>query len=139
MAKEVTIKLPGREDFDNAMVQVLKVFLDTETKAKIYLYLRRHGKATADEIAKGAGLYPSSVREALVQMVDSKILKREKLEKRGIGKNPFIYEAIPAQELTKRQLKKVEEELNKLFNLDNYLKERKEFSAGRVKITIEKK
>lgn len=136
MVREVKIKVPEREDFDEALVNLLKYFLDTETKAKIYLYLRKKGKATSEEIAEGANLYPSSVREALAGMYKSRVLKREKLKMEGVGKNPYVYEAISPSELTKKKIKGIEHRLNKLFNLDTYLKEGKEIKPPKIPIRI---
>ncbi|MFQ5888102.1 MAG: helix-turn-helix domain-containing protein, partial [Candidatus Hydrothermarchaeales archaeon] len=118
MVKELKVKVPEIEDFDAALINVLKFFLDTESKAKIYLYLRKRGKSTSTEIAKGANLYPSSVREALVEMTKAGIATREKLVKEGAGKNPYVYEAISPTDLLKKKVDKIENRLNKLINLD---------------------
>ncbi|MFQ6136796.1 MAG: helix-turn-helix domain-containing protein [Candidatus Hydrothermarchaeales archaeon] len=136
MVKEIKVKVPEKEDFDEVLVNLLKFFLDTESKAKIYLFLRKRGKATSLEIAKGANLYPSSVREALAEMTKGGIVTREKLEKEGAGKNPYIYEAIPASELTKKKIRKIEERLNTLFNLDTYIKEGREVKPPGVPVRI---
>lgn len=136
MAKEIRVKVPDREDFGEAVVNLVKFFLDTETKSKIYLFLRKKGSATSDEIAKGANLYPSSVREALIDMTKGGIVKRKKLKKEGAGKNPYVYEAIPTKVLTKRKIKRIEDRLNRLFNLDEHLKGGKELRAPKVPIRI---
>lgn len=141
MAKEIHVKIPDREDFDEALVNLVKFFLDTETKAKIYLYLRKRGKSTSQEISRGANLYPSSVREALAEMTKSGVVTREKLEVEGVGKNPYVYEAIPPRELAKLRIKSMEQRLNDLFNLDRHLREEgREISHPRLpfKIKIEK-
>ena len=141
MTKEIHVKIPDREDFDEALVNLMKFFLDTETKAKIYLYLRKRGRSTSQEIAKGANLYPSSVREALAEMTKSGVVTREKLEVEGVGKNPYVYEAIPPKELAKLKVKGMEQRLNDLFNLDRHLRdEGRELSHPRLpfKIKIEK-
>jgi predicted transcriptional regulator len=141
MTKEIHVKIPDREDFDEALVNLMKFFLDTETKAKIYLYLRKRGKSTSQEIAKGANLYPSSVREALAEMTKSGVVTREKLEVEGVGKNPYAYEAISPKELAKLKVKSMEQRLNDLFNLDKHLRdEGREISHPRLpfKIKIEK-
>ena len=122
MVKEVTIKVPDKADFDEALVNMMKFFLDTETKGKVYLYLTKKGMSTSKEIAKGANLYPSSVREALAELTKKKIVVRKKLEKEGAGKNPYVYEAIPPSELAKMKIKKIEERLNNLVDLDRHLK-----------------
>ena len=53
------------EEFDEGIVDLLSWVLDTETRARIYVYLRQNPGSTSDEIAEGTGLYPSTVREAL--------------------------------------------------------------------------
>jgi hypothetical protein len=44
--KEIRIPLPGREDVDEALVGLLKFFLESEAKSKIYLFLRKKGTST---------------------------------------------------------------------------------------------
>lgn len=141
MARDIHVKIPDREDFDEALVNLMKFFLDTETKAKIYLYLRKRGTSTSQEIARGANLYPSSVREALVEMTKSGVVTREKLEVEGAGKNPYVYEAISPRELARLRIKSMEQRLNDLFNLDRHLRgEGRELSHPRLpfKVKIEK-
>jgi predicted transcriptional regulator len=141
MTKEIRVKIPEREDFDEALVSLMKFFLDTETKAKIYLYLRKKGRSTSQQIAKGANLYPSSVREALADMTKSGVVTREKLEIEGAGKNPYVYEAISPKELAKLKVNGIEKRLNDLFNLDKHLREgERELSHPRIpfKIKIER-
>ncbi len=134
--KEIKLKVPEKEDFDTALVNLLKFFLNTESKSKIYLYLRKHGKSTSTEIAKGANLYPSSVREALKEMTQAGVATREKLQKEGAGKNPYVYEAITPTELTKQKIDKIEKRLNKLINIDSILKGDKEVKAPGVPVRI---
>lgn len=140
MVKKIKIELPEKKDFDKALVKRLKIFLDTETKAKIYLYLRKKGKAISEEIAKGTDLYPSSVREALIEMTEKGILKREKKEREGTGKKPYLYDAISPLELTNRVISKIEKNLNDLLSLDRVIKDKKEISHEKFpfKITIER-
>jgi predicted transcriptional regulator len=125
MAKEIKVKIPEKGDFDEALVGLVKFFLDTETKSKIYLFLRKNGRSTSPEIAKGANLHPSSVREALKEMSQGGILKREKLEVEGAGKRPYVYEAISPVELVRKKAGGIEEILNRVSNLDEGLKGKK--------------
>ena len=136
LKKEIKVKVPEIEDFDAALVNVLKFFLDTESKSKIYLYLRKHRKSTSREIAKGANLYPSSTREALIEMTKTGITRREKLEKEGAGKNPYVYEAIAPTELLKKRVDKIENRLNDLVNIDAYLKGDKKIKKPKLPIRI---
>lgn len=141
MTRDIHVRIPDREDFDEALVNLMKFFLDTETKAKIYLYLRKKGKSTSQQIARGANLYPTSVREALAEMTKNGIVTREKLEVKGAGKNPYVYEAISPKKLAKLKVKGIERRLNDLFNLDRYLQgEGRELSHPKLpfKIKIER-
>jgi predicted transcriptional regulator len=142
--KEIKIQLPEKEDLDEAideaLVGLLKFFLDSEAKSKIYLYLRKKGASTSQQIAKGANLYPSSTREALAGMTKSGIVTRQKLETEGTGKKPYVYEAISATELFKSKISGIESKLNELLNLDNYLKGGKTLKHPKVpyRVRIEK-
>jgi len=53
--------------FDDNIVDLLSWLLDTETRARIYVFLRDNPNSTSDEVADGTGLYPSTVREALAE------------------------------------------------------------------------
>jgi predicted transcriptional regulator len=138
--REVKIPLPEKEDLDEAFLGVLKFFLDSEAKSKIYLYLRRRGASTSREVARGANLYPSSVREALASMTKSGIVTRKKLETGSTGKKPFVYEAISPVELVRSRLSGFETSLNRLFNLDLHLTGEKPINLGKgqFRVRIEK-
>jgi predicted transcriptional regulator len=138
--KEIKIPLPEKEDLDEAMLGVLKFFLDSEAKSKIYLYLRKKGPSTSQEISKGANLYSSSTREALAEMTKKGTVTREKLVTENAGKKPYIYEAIPPSELIKKKIGGIESKLNKLLNLDSSIKEGKKSKAPRMpyRVRIEK-
>ncbi len=138
--KEIKIPIPENEDLDEAMVTVLKFFLDSEAKSKIYLYLRKKGPSTSQDIAKGSNLYPSSARESLSEMTKKGILTRKKLKTEGAGKKPYIYEAIPPVDLIKKKIGGIESKLNKLLNLDRVLKEDKNPKSSKepYRVRIEK-
>lgn len=109
------------DQLDSGLIDLLAGFLDTETRAKVYLYLRQRGEATSEEIAEDTGLYPSTVRETLSDLYGEGIVERRKKETSGAGNNPYVYTAVPPSELAKRFSERVEEQLNQLFNLDRYL------------------
>ena len=115
--KEIKIPLPEKQDFDGFLMEILKFFLDSEAKSKIYLYLRNSGQAISKDIAKGANLYPSSTREALADMTKNGVVLRTKLDVEGTGKKPFVYEAISPTELLKKRASKIEEGISRLLNL----------------------
>ncbi|MWV65012.1 winged helix-turn-helix transcriptional regulator [Halorubrum sp. JWXQ-INN 858] len=107
--------------FDDNVVDLLSWLLDTETRARIYVYLREHPESTSDEVADGTGLYPSTVREALAELHDEEKVHRGKRESSGAGNNPYEYEAIAPSELVQGVVGDVQRELNTVFNLDRRL------------------
>ena len=107
--------------FDDNVVDLLSWLLDTETRARIYVYLREHPNSTSEEVADGTGLYPSTVREALAELHDEGKLDRSKREASGAGNNPYEYEAIAPSELVQGVVGDVQRELNAVFNLDRRL------------------
>jgi len=111
----------GVDSVDNNLIELLSSFLDTETRAKVYLYLRKRGEATSDEIAEDTGLYPSTVRECLSDLYQEGVVERRKKQTQGAGNNPYVYQAVQPSELARRFSERVEERLNQLFNLDSYL------------------
>jgi predicted transcriptional regulator len=113
----------GVDSVDNNLVELLSSFLDTETRAKVYLYLRKRGEATSEEIAEDTGLYPSTVRECLSDLYQEGVVERRKKQTQGAGNNPYVYQAVQPSELARRFSERVEERLNQLFNLDSYLGE----------------
>jgi len=113
----------GVDSVDKNLVDLLSSFLDTETRAKVYLYLRKRGEATSEEIAEDTGLYPSTVRECLSDLYQEGVVERRKKQTQGAGNNPYVYQAVQPSKLARRFSERVEERLNQLFNLDSYLGE----------------
>ncbi len=109
------------EEFDRRVIDLLSWLLDTETRAKIYIYLHQNPASTSEEVAKGTGLYPSTVREALAALTEEEIVEREKREASGAGNNPYEYTAINPSDLVGGIVGQVQEELNAVFNLDSYV------------------
>jgi predicted transcriptional regulator len=107
--------------FDEGLVDLLAWLLDTETRARIYVYLRQQPGSTSEEVADGTGLYPSTVREALADLADEGTVTRRKREHDGAGNNPYEYTAIAPSDLVRNAAKQVQSELNTVFNLDNQL------------------
>jgi len=106
-------------EFDEGIVDLLAWLLDTETRARIYVYLRQHPHSTSDEIAEGTGLYPSTVREALADLHDEDALNRRKRDSDGAGNNPYEYEAIAPSSLVRGVIGEVQRELNTVFTLES--------------------
>ena len=109
------------EGFDQGIVDLLSWVLDTETRARIYVYLRQNPGSTSEEIAEGTGLYPSTVRESLAELHEEENVDREKRESEGAGNNPYEYTAIAPSELVGGIVDQVQNELNTVFNLDRHL------------------
>ncbi|MFB6146534.1 MAG: ArsR family transcriptional regulator [Halobacteriaceae archaeon] len=103
--------------FDDRVVDVLSWVLDTETRARIYVYLRQHPWSTSEEVAEGTGLYPSTVREALAELADEDRVSRRKRESEGAGNNPYEYTAIAPSELVREAVTPLQDELNAVCNL----------------------
>lgn len=111
------------EGFDKGIVDILAWLLETETRARIYVYLRRQPGSTSEEVAEGTGLYPSTVREALAELHEEGTVTRTKRENEGAGNNPYEYEAIPPSDLVGGMLGQVQDQLNTVFNLDDHLRD----------------
>ncbi|SFG79939.1 Sugar-specific transcriptional regulator TrmB [Halopelagius inordinatus] len=109
------------EEFDEGIVDLLAWLLDTETRARIYVFLRQHPNATSEEVADGTGLYPSTVREALAELHGEETVARQKRQNSGAGNNPYEYTAIPPSELVHGVVGQVQSQLNTVFNLDRRL------------------
>ncbi|QKY19364.1 winged helix-turn-helix transcriptional regulator [Halolamina sp. CBA1230] len=108
-------------EFDQGVVDLLAWLLDTETRARIYVYLRQHPASTSEEVAEGTGLYPSTVREALAELHEEETVIRGKRESEGAGNNPYEYDAISPSELVSDAVGQVQSQLNAVFNLDDRL------------------
>ena len=109
------------EGFDSGVVDVLGWLLQTETRSRIYVHLRKHPGSTSEEVASGTGLYPSTVREALAELHDEGTVTRTKRESEGAGNNPYEYVAIPPSELVSGMVSQIQDQLNAVFNLDRHL------------------
>ena len=109
------------ERFDESIVDLLSWILDTETRARIYVFLRQNPHSTSDEIADGTGLYPSTVREALAELHEEEKVERRKRQSGGAGNNPYEYTAMAPSDLVSGIAGDVQSELNTVFNLDDHL------------------
>jgi predicted transcriptional regulator len=126
------------DEFDQRLVDLLSWVLDTETRARIFVYLRKSPGATSEEVADGTGLYPSTVREALAELHDDGFVTRSKRASTGAGNNPYEYEAIPPSDLVEDVVDDVQSELNTVFNLDERLKRGDDSETTEpVQITVE--
>ena len=118
------VRTAAIEGVDQRIVDLLSWILDTETRAKIYVYLLANPGSTSEEVAKGTGLYPSTVREALAELHDEDRVTREKRASEGAGNNPYEYTAIQPSELVGGVVDQVQRELNTIFTLDRIIDRR---------------
>ncbi|MFB6353213.1 MAG: helix-turn-helix domain-containing protein [Halobacteriales archaeon] len=109
------------EAVDDGLVDLLAWLLDTETRARIYLYLRLAPARTSGEVADGTGLYPSTVRECLAAMHEEGLVEREKRASEGAGNNPYEYRAIAPSELVGDLAVQMQDQLNAICHLDRHL------------------
>lgn len=136
--KEEIQELKSKSNGDERILRALKWLNIGEAKAKAYIYLVKKGKATAEEVAEGAGLYPTTAREVLNSMAESGIAEREKMDTDGAGRKPFLYTAIPPSELLKKRVHDIEQTLSELLRLEFLMKNGEiKFKAPLLPIRIE--
>jgi len=112
------------ENIDKSLIDNLSNLLASEVKAKIYIYLRKYEKGTVDEIAHGTGIYPSTAREAILEMYKNGIVIRKKSDKEGLGKKPYIYSAVSPSELVRKLSRNIQKRLNEVITMDVKLKKK---------------
>jgi len=136
-----TASTPGAaavQSIDDGLVELLSWLLDTETRARIYIYLRMAPARTSGEVADGTGLYPSTVRECLAAMHGDGLVSREKRASKGAGNNPYEYVAIPPGELLGNLVTDIQRQLNAVCNLDHQLKDQGQGTDGSmIRVEIE--
>lgn len=124
------------DQFDEGLIDLLAWMLETETRARIYISLRKEPTQTSDEIAEGTGLYPSTVREALASLHEDEIVMRDKRQNAGAGNNPYEYSAIPPSDLVGEVVDDIQKHLNDVFNLDKYMERSEPSNEGGEPVTI---
>ena len=131
--KEMKINVPEKSDIDKGLLEMLKFFLDTESKVKIYLYLLNAGGSTADSVAEGTSIYPSTCKEALASMEQMKVIVKVEGEKDK-------YTAVSPSKLVERKMEQLEKQLNDFIKLEQVLKDGKEIKSPILpfKIKIER-
>lgn len=117
---------------DKSIEKTVHDILKSRSRSRIYVYLLRKNGAKTEEIIKGTKLHPSTVRETLSKMYNQKLIYRKKIKNDSIGKNPYLYYAIPPVNLLKRYANEMEERLNKLASLA--FSDDKNYKPIRIKI-----
>ncbi len=132
-AREIKINVPEKSDLDKGLMDMLKFFLDTESKVKIYLYLLKKGNSTYDSIAEGTAIYPSTCRESLSSMEQMKVVEK-------IKGDPEMYVAVSPSKLVDKKIGELEKELNEFLKLEEAVKEKREIKTPILpfKIKIER-
>jgi sugar-specific transcriptional regulator TrmB len=132
------LKTEKKNEEEERIMKALQWLNLGEAMAKAYIYLVKKGKATAEDVAEGAQLYPTTAREVLNSLSARGIVKREKLETNGAGRKPFVYTAMPPSELLRRQVHHIEQTLSELLRLEFIKKEGEiQFKAPLLPIRIE--
>ncbi|HII94587.1 MAG TPA: transcriptional regulator [Candidatus Methanofastidiosum sp.] len=121
-AKELKINVPEKSDLDKGVMDMLKFFLNTESKVKIYLYLLNKGNSTYDNIAEGTAIYPSACRESLASMEEMKVVEKTQGD-------PETYTAVSPSKLVDRKIGQLEKELNDFLKLEGVIKDKKEIKT----------
>lgn len=132
-AKEIKFNVPEKSDIDKGLMEMLKFFLDTESKVKIYVYLLKKGNSTYDSIAEGTSIYPSMCHESLESMEQMKVVEK-------LAGDPEKYAAVSPSKLVDRKVGQLEKEINEFLKLEDILKEKKEIKTPIIpfKIKIER-
>ena len=124
-----------RSPVDKHIETAVHELLDSRAESRIYVFLLRNKEARSDDIIRGTNLHPSTVRELLSKMYTRKIIFRKKIRTESIGKNPYLYQAVPPIVLLQRRVKILEMRLNKIARLTCVPHE----AANVVQITIDQK
>lgn len=106
----------GGSEFDRRLTDLLGRLLETETRGKVYVHVLRDPGTTSEEVARGTGLYPETVRRTLADLREEGVLDRRELEGE---KGRYGYTAIPPSELASRLLGDVQEGLDALFGVED--------------------
>lgn len=120
-AMDATADEPDSGALDDRLLELLAWVLDTETRARIYVSLRRDPWSTSREVAETTGLYPSTVREALAALHEDGLVERRKRAADGAGNNPYEYTAMAPGNLVRATVGEIQRGLNLVCNLDQHL------------------
>lgn len=106
---------PAGGDIDRRLTALLGRLLDTETRGKVYVHALREPGTTSEEIARGTGLYPETVRRTVADLRAEGVLDRRELEGE---EGRYGYTAIPPSELVSRLVGEFQEGLDALLDAD---------------------
>jgi hypothetical protein len=98
----------GDDRMDEGLVDLLSRALDTDTRTRVYVFLRRRPDSTVEDIAAGTGLYPGAVRRVLDDFDDEGVIERHD------GDEPS-YTAARPDELLEVAVGRFRDELEAMF------------------------
>ncbi|MBA2862757.1 helix-turn-helix domain-containing protein [Methanococcus maripaludis] len=125
------------ESVEKTLIANVSSLLSSEVRAKIYIFLRMYPESTVDEIAKGTGIYPSTIRESIFEMYNEEYVIRKKMDRDGLGKKPYLYSAIDPVEIVKLISESIKEKLNDLASIDEKVSGKHIETTLKVAIKIE--
>uniref|UniRef100_A9A695 Transcriptional regulator, TrmB n=1 Tax=Methanococcus maripaludis (strain C6 / ATCC BAA-1332) TaxID=444158 RepID=A9A695_METM6 len=125
------------ESVEKTLIANVASLLSSEVRAKIYIFLRMYPESTVDEIAKGTGIYPSTIRESIFEMYNEEYVIRKKMDRDGLGKKPYLYSAIAPLDVVKLISESIKEKLNDLASVDEKVSGKAVESTLKVAIKIE--
>lgn len=112
---------------DEGLVDLLSRALDTDTRTRVYVFLRQRPGSSVEEIAAGTGLYPGAVRRVLDEFDDEQVVERHDGEE-------STYTAARPDELIDAAIGRFRDELEGLFAPRR--RERRPRSRGSEPVTI---
>ena len=124
----------GLKAGDKNIEKTIRDILKSRSRSSVYLYLLKKEGAKTEQVIKGTCLHPSTVRETLSKMHDQKLIYRKKIKNDSIGKNPYLYYAIPPVKLLRKYVREMENRLNKLASLAMPREQRRNFRPIRIEI-----
>jgi len=110
--------------------------VDSETQARVFAAVALEREITSKQIAEMTGLYPSTVREAIVRLLDKGFLARRKAQQKGPGKKPYLYSPALPPDALKKYLRSTENSVQEMVWLEDYVKDGKENGAREVEVVI---
>ena len=121
--------------FRNVQMAAIRL-LGSETRARVFAAVALERSITAKRVAELTGLYPSTVRGAIYQLVEAGYLVRSKADQEGPGKRPYVYTpAIPTMEI-RRAATSAENHLQELAWLEGYVKNGEETRRKTAEVLV---
>jgi DNA-binding transcriptional ArsR family regulator len=104
----VGIRDHGDDRTDEGLVDLLSRALDTDTRTRVYVFLRQRPDSTVEDVAEGTGLYPGAVRRVLDDLHDERVVERH-------GEDDPTYTAARPDEFLDIAVNRLRDELEGMF------------------------